>query len=37
MNKTQKKETSLSDYKMVLLKIKIPSGRYFSCIKVFLQ
>ena len=29
------KETSLSDYKMTLLKIEIPCDRYFSCSKVF--
>ena len=33
MNKTQK--TSLSDCKKILLKIKIPCARYFSCSKVF--
>ena len=30
-----RKEISLSDYKMILLKIKIPCDRYFSCSKVF--
>ena len=29
------KETFLSDYKMILLKIKIPWDRYISCSKVF--
>ena len=33
MNKTTT-ETSLSDHKMILLKIKIPCGGYFSCCKV---
>ena len=34
MNKTHKK-TSLSDYKMILYKVKIPCDRYFSCSKVY--
>ena len=33
MNET--KETSFSDNKIILLNIKIPCGRHFSCSKVF--
>ena len=29
------KETFLCDYKIILLKIEVPSDRYFSCSKVF--
>ena len=37
MKKKHTKQTSLSDCKMILLKITIPCEEYFSCNQVFFK